>query len=319
MRRWIKYIILTLIFVMLLAWQQMKAAMVADGPLETVVNVVIPKGANSKVVAAELHQAGVISHPLLFRLSARLNRADKQLKAGEYQFMPKVSILQALEKIARGEVYYRRITIPEGLTTGQIMYMISNYPGLSGEIDVAVKEGELLPETYSFELDAPRNSIIIQAKSAMDKIKKVIWENRDPNLPYKNINEMMTMASIIEKETSVAAERPRVASVFMNRLAKRMRLQTDPTVIYAITEGEFELKRALKKSDLSIDSPYNTYRNYGLPPAPICNPGIASMEAAAHPESTSYLYFVADGKGGHNFSKTLAEHNRNVKIWQKSR
>lgn len=304
---------------MLLAWQQMKGAMVADGPLETVVNVVIPKGANSKVVAAELHQAGVISHPLLFRLSARLNRADKQLKAGEYQFMPKVSILQALEKIARGEVYYRRITIPEGLTTGQIMYMISNYPGLSGEIDVAVKEGELLPETYSFELDAPRNNIIIQAKSAMDKIKKVIWENRDPNLPYKNINEMMTMASIIEKETSVAAERPRVASVFMNRLAKRMRLQTDPTVIYAITEGEFELKRALKKSDLSIDSPYNTYRNYGLPPAPICNPGIASMEAAAHPESTSYLYFVADGKGGHNFSKTLAEHNRNVKIWQKSR
>lgn len=319
MRRWIKYIFLTLILVVLLGWQQMKAAMVAAGPLETVVNVVIPKGANSKAVAEELHRAGVISHPLLFRLSARLNRADKQLKAGEYQFMPRVSIVQALEKIARGEVYYRRITIPEGLTTGQIMYMISNYPGLSGEIDVMVKEGELLPETYSFELDAPRNSIILQAKSAMDKIKKVIWENRDPNLPYKNINEMMTMASIIEKETSVAEERPLVASVFMNRLARRMRLQTDPTVIYAITEGEFELKRALKKSDLSIESPYNTYRNYGLPPAPICNPGIASMEAAAHPESSNYLYFVADGKGGHNFAKSLNEHNRNVRIWQRKR
>lgn len=317
--RSLKYIIAVLLVGAIIGWQQLKAMIVADGPLQEVVNVVVPKGANSKIVAQELKKAGVIQYELLFRLVTRLNNADTALKAGEYQFMPQVSVLQAMEKIARGEVYYRRITLPEGLTTGQIMYMIANYPGLSGEIDVQVKEGELLPETYSFELNAPRNSIILQAKSAMDKIKQVIWENRAPGLPYKDINEMMTMASIIEKETAVDEERTLVASVFMNRLARRMRLQTDPTVIYALTEGEFELKRSLRKSDLNIDSPYNTYRNYGLPPAPICNPGVAAMEAAAHPAQTDYLYFVASGHGGHNFAKSLSEHNRNVRKWQKNR
>ena len=233
--------------------------------------------------------------------------------------MPKVSVLQAMEKIARGEVFYRRITIPEGLTSGQIMYMVANYPGLSGEITVDVKEGELLPETYSFELDAPRDNILLQAKSAMAKIKQVIWDNRAPGLPYKDINEMMTMASIIEKETSVPEERALVASVFINRLNRRMRLQTDPTVIYALTEGEFELKRPLRKSDLNTDSAFNTYRNYGLPPAPICNPGVAAMEAAAHPAQTDYLYFVASGNGGHNFARSLSEHKRNVRKWQRNR
>jgi len=127
------------------------------------------------------------------------------------------------------------------------------------------------------------------------------------------------MASIIEKETAVAEERALVASVFINRLAKKMRLQTDPTVIYALTEGEFELKRALKKSDLNVDSPYNTYRRYGLPPATLCHPGVAAMEAAVHPAKTDYLYFVASGNGGHNFAKSLNEHNRNVRKWQQRR
>ena len=317
--RYLKYLIAVLCVALIFVWQQLKGMIVAEGPLQEVVNVVIPKGANTTVVAKELKAAGVISHELLFRLATRLNSADKALKAGEYQFMPKVSVLQAMEKIARGEVFYRKITIPEGLTTGQIMYMIANYPGLSGEVDIVVREGELLPETYSFELGAPRSSIILQAKSAMEKVKQVIWENRAEGLPYKNINEMMTMASIIEKEPAVAEERALVASVFINRLAKKMRLQTDPTVIYALTEGEFELKRALKKSDLNVDSPYNTYRRYGLPPAPICNPGVAAMEAAVHPAKTDYLYFVASGNGGHNFAKSLNEHNRNVRKWQQRR
>lgn len=315
--RYLKYIFPILIVLVSLAWWQVKNLIVAEGPLQEVVNVVIPKGANTKIVAQELENAGVVNSKLLFRLVTRLNQADKKLKAGEYQFMPKVSVLNVMEKIARGEVYYRKITIPEGLTVGQIMYMISNYPGLSGEITLEVQEGELLPETYSFELDAPRDSIILQAKTAMDKIKQVIWDNRAEGLPYKNINEMMTMASIIEKETSVPEERAVVASVFVNRLEKRMRLQTDPTVIYALTDGEFELERALRKNDLNINSPFNTYRNYGLPPHPICNPGVESMEAAAHPQKSDYLYFVADGKGGHNFAKSLKEHNRNVRKWKK--
>lgn len=315
--RSLKYIFPVLIVLASVVWWQVKNLIVAEGPLQEVVNVVIPKGANTKIVAQELKKSGVINSELLFRLVTRLNSADKNLKAGEYQFMPKVSVLQVMEKIARGEVYYRKITIPEGLTVGQIMYLISNYPGLSGEISLDVKEGELLPETYSFELDAPRDSIILQAKNAMDKIKQVIWDNREEGLPYKNINDMMTMASIIEKETAVPDERAVVASVFVNRLHKRMRLQTDPSVIYALTEGEFELKRPLRKNDLNIDSPYNTYRNYGLPPHPICNPGVEAMEAAAHPDKTDYLYFVADGEGGHNFAKSLNEHNRNVRKWKK--
>ncbi len=315
--RSLKYIFPVLIVLASVVWWQVKNLIVAEGPLQEVVNVVIPKGANTKIVAQELKKSGVIDSELLFRLVTRLNSADKNLKAGEYQFMPKVSVLQVMEKIARGEVYYRKITIPEGLTVGQIMYLISNYPGLSGEISLDVKEGELLPETYSFELDAPRDSIILQAQNAMDKIKQVIWDNREEGLPYKNINDMMTMASIIEKETAVPDERAVVASVFVNRLHKRMRLQTDPSVIYALTEGEFELKRPLRKNDLNIDSPYNTYRNYGLPPHPICNPGVEAMEAAAHPDKTDYLYFVADGEGGHNFAKSLNEHNRNVRKWKK--
>ena len=315
--RFLKYIFPVLIVLASLVWWQVKNLIVAEGPLTEVINVVIPKGANTKIVAQELKKSGVIESELLFRLVTRLNSADKNLKAGEYQFMPKVSVLQVMEKIARGEVYYRKITIPEGLTVGQIMYMISNYPGLSGEISLEVKEGELLPETYSFELDAPRDSILLQAKTAMDKIKQVVWDNRAEGLPYKNINDMMTMASIIEKETAVPEERAVVASVFVNRLYKKMRLQTDPSVIYALTEGEFELKRPLRKNDLNVDSPYNTYRNYGLPPHPICNPGVESMEAAAHPAKTDYLYFVADGEGGHNFAKSLNEHNRNVRKWKK--
>ena len=314
-----KLIIIFLIVLSVLAYMQIKGWIAASGPLLNVTNVVVPKGASLKTVAEELSRAGVIDKPWLFRIMARINGLAKHLKAGEYQFMPGISLQAAMDKIARGEVFFRRITIPEGLTSGQIMYMVANYPGLSGEITVDVKEGELLPETYSFELDAPRDNILLQAKSAMAKIKQVIWDNRAPGLPYKDINEMMTMASIIEKETSVPEERALVASVFINRLNRRMRLQTDPTVIYALTEGEFELKRPLRKSDLNTDSAFNTYRNYGLPPAPICNPGGAAMEAAVHPAQTDYLYFVASGNGGHNFARSLSEHNRNVRKWQRNR
>lgn len=314
-----KKVILLLVVLAALSYIQIREWTVANGPLLNVTNVVIPKGASSRVVAQELLKANVINKPWLFVIMARLNGLDKHLKAGEYQFMPHVSLQDAMDKISRGEVYFRRITIPEGLTSGQIMYIISNYPDLSGEIDIDVKEGEILPETYSFELGASRNSIILQAKSAMKKVQEEAWAVRDTNLPIKDINEMMTLASIIEKETAVAEERPLVASVFVNRLRKGMRLQTDPTVIYALTEGETTFGRSLKRSDLGIDSPYNTYKNHGLPPGPICNPGKDAIYAAVNPETSNYLYFVADGKGGHNFAKSLAEHNQNVRNWIKSR
>lgn len=284
----------------------------------TVTNVVVPKGASLKTVAEELSRAGVIDKPWLFRIMARINGLAKHLKAGEYQFMPGISLQAAMDKIARGEVFFRRITIPEGLTSGQIMYLIANYPDLEGEIDLDVKEGELLPETYSFELGASRNSIILQARAAMQKALEEVWASRDSSLPLKDVNELLTLASIIEKETGVPEERPLVASVFLNRLKKGMRLQTDPTVIYAITEGETSFGRSLKRADLKIDSPYNTYLNYGLPPGPICNPGREALMAAARPQQSDYLYFVADGKGGHRFARSLNEHNRNVKAWVRS-
>lgn len=313
-----KLIIIFLIVLSVLAYMQIKGWIAASGPLLNVTNVVVPKGASLKTVAEELSRAGVIDKPWLFRIMARINGLAKHLKAGEYQFMPGISLQAAMDKIARGEVFFRRITIPEGLTSGQIMYLIANYPDLEGEIDLDVKEGELLPETYSFELGASRNSIILQARAAMQKALEEVWASRDSSLPLKDVNELLTLASIIEKETGVPEERPLVASVFLNRLKKGMRLQTDPTVIYAITEGETSFGRSLKRADLKIDSPYNTYMNYGLPPGPICNPGREALMAAACPQQSDYLYFVADGKGGHRFARSLNEHNRNVKAWVRS-
>ena len=313
-----KIIAIILVVLSVYAYWQVKEWIAQSGPLLSVVNVVVPKGASLNMVAAKLEEAQVIDKAWLFKIMARVNGLDKHLKAGEYQFEPGVSLKQAMDKISKGEVFLRKITIPEGLTSGQIMYLIATYPGLEGEIDIDVKEGELLPETYSFELGASRNSIILQAKAAMQKTLEEVWAARDDDLPIKNISDLLTMASIIEKETGIADERPLVASVFLNRLRKGMRLQTDPTVIYAITEGETSFGRSLKKKDLKIDSPYNTYLNYGLPPGPICNPGREAIMAAAHPAESDYLYFVADGKGGHRFAKSLSEHNRNVKTWVRS-
>ena len=281
-----KIIAIILVVLSVYAYWQVKEWIAQSGPLLSVVNVVVPKGASLNMVAAKLEEAQVIDKAWLFKIMARVNGLAKHLK--------------------------------EGLTSGQIMYLIATYPGLEGEIDIDVKEGELLPETYSFELGASRNSIILQAKAAMQKTLEEAWAARDGDLPIKNITDLLTMASIIEKETGIADERPLVASVFLNRLRKGMRLQTDPTVIYAITEGETSFGRSLKKKDLKIDSPYNTYLNYGLPPGPICNPGREAIMAAAHPAESDYLYFVADGKGGHRFAKSLSEHNRNVKTWVRS-
>ena len=221
-----KIIAIILVVLSVYAYWQVKEWIAQSGPLLSVVNVVVPKGASLNMVAAKLEEAQVIDKAWLFKIMARANGLDKHLKAGEYQFEPGVSLKQAMDKISKGEVFLRKITIPEGLTSGQIMYLIATYPGLEGEIDIDVKEGELLPETYSFELGASRNSIILQAKAAMQKTLEEVWAARDGDLPIKNISDLLTMASIIEKETGIADERPLVASVFLNRLRKGMRLQT---------------------------------------------------------------------------------------------
>lgn len=280
-------------------------------------HVIINKGNGSSVVASKLKNAKVIDKEWLFKIAAKLMGLDKKLKAGEYLFEPYISMHEALTKLANGDVIYRKITLPEGLTSVQMLKIINNEEFLSGNITIDVKDGELLPETYSFMYGDTKDSIILQAKEAMQKTLMSAWNNRDDKLPIKNIDELLTLASIVEKETSVDNERSLVASVFINRLTKGMKLQTDPTVIYAITMGKYDLGRSLRKKDLNIDSPYNTYKYYGLPPSPICNPGRMSIEATANPDISPYLYFVADGQGGHNFSKSLKEHNTNVQNWLK--
>ena len=309
-------IVLFLLFFGIIIWQT-KTRIYQPGPLTESVYVIIAKGSGTSAVAKELADAGVIKSPYLFKLAARIFGLDKKLKAGEYLFPPMTSMEQAIKKLSSGDIVYRKITLPEGLTTAQMLDIINNEQFLSGKITEMVSEGELLPETYSFTRDDTKDNIIRRAKKAMAEILEEAWTNRKQPLPVKTPQQLLVLASIIEKETAIDAERRLVASVFVNRLTKGMKLQTDPTVIYALTLGKKDLGRLLTRKDLAVDSPYNTYKYHGLPPTPICNPGKASLQAAANPEFSSYLYFVADGTGGHNFAVSLKEHNNNVKNWKK--
>lgn len=283
--------------------------------LDESVSIVLDKGETVHRMAKNLEQAGVIKSSLLFRLIVRGLGVDKRLKAGEYMFPPRINMLQVAEQLLKGEVYYRRITLPEGLTSAQIREIIAGEPNLSGKITIDIPEGSMLPETYSFSKGDSRNSIVLQAQKAMNKVLDIVWGDNQAEV-LKNKEELLILASIVEKETGLPEERRDVAAVFVNRLNKGMKLQTDPTVIYAITKGESDLGRPLYKKDLEIESPYNTYRNYGLPPKPICSPGKEAIIAAANPSGADYLYFVASGNGGHRFARSLSEHNDNVALYR---
>ena len=279
-------------------------------------SIVLQKGESVRSLAQNLKTAGVINSPLLFRIVVRALKVDKRLKAGEYMFAPHMNMLQVAGQLLRGEVFYRRVTIAEGLTSAQIRTILNNEPYLSGDISVDMPEGSILPETYTFSRGDSRDSIVLKAQSDLNNFLEKTW-NENHNANIKSKEELLVLASIVEKETGLPEERYDVAAVFANRLGKGMMLQTDPTVIYAITKGEVELGRALLKKDLEYDSPYNTYKYYGLPPAPICNPGKEAIVAAANPSEADYLYFVASGNGGHRFAKTLNEHNDNVAMYRK--
>lgn len=313
-----KLLVIGAVMALFVGWQ-IKDMIYRPQIINSPANIVINKGDTTAAVANNLHTSGIITQPLLFRVVARISGMDKTLKAGEYIFESPISMYEVIQKIAKGDVSYRKITLPEGLTTKQMLELIEKESMLSGEITLEAKEGELLPETYNFMRGDSKNSIILQAKLAMlDAVDKA-WKNRADGLPIKNKRQLLILASIIEKETAVDTERGLVASVFVNRLVKGMKLQTDPTVIYALTNGQTELDRSLSRKDLAIDSPYNTYKYYGLPPMPICNPGKASLDAAANPEDSDFLFFVADGKGGHNFATSLKQHNNNVRSWKKQK
>lgn len=287
--------------------------------LQTPVDVVIPKGAGLNRAAALLEEKGVVSDARWFVLYGRLNKLSDKIKAGEYVFTGNVSLELIAQKLAGGDVIIRSITIPEGKALVEIKKILNENPYLSGEITLALKEGDILPETYHFVRGEERDSILKKARQAMKKTLAAAFAERDREAPLANERELLVLASIIEKETGIGDERAKVASVFANRLKIGMKLQTDPTVIYAVTDGRMNLGRPLYRKDLAFDSPFNTYVYAGLPPAPICSPGKAAIWAAAHPEKTRYLYFVADGiTGGHRFAKSLGEHNANVALYKKT-
>ncbi|WP_114391886.1 endolytic transglycosylase MltG [Oleisolibacter albus] len=289
------------------------------GPLAADSQLVIARGSGVQAIARQLAGAGVVRSPYDLMLAAKLRESAQRLKAGEYAFTAGMSVQSVLDLLESGKTVVRRVTVPEGLTSRQILVLLEGEPGLAGTVDPVPADGTLLPETYHYSWGDSRAEIVARMQEAMRKALAELWPGRAAGLPVTTPEQAVTLASIIEKETAVASERPRVAGVFANRLRLGMKLQSDPTIIYALTGGKGPLDRPLTRADWKLDSPYNTYVADGLPPGPIANPGLASLKATLNPEAHKFLYFVADGSGGHAFAETLEAHNRNVAAWRKIR
>jgi UPF0755 protein len=294
-------------------WHEFNAA----GPLRDEKIVVIPKGAGTNGIAKVLTDAGVIEYPLVFKIGARLTAEGLPLHAGEFKFPSSVSPRGAMRVLIEGKVVLHRMTVAEGLTVTEVYDVLTAQPDLEGPVPPKPPEGSLLPETYFFVLGDSRAQIVDRMRSDMSAQLAALWEKRDKDIPLTSPDEAVTLASLVEKETSKDNERARVAGVFYNRMKKGMALQSDPTVIFALTDGKGRLDRTLTTADLKLDSPYNTYMIEGLPKGPIANPGLAALKGVLHPAKTKELYFVADGTGGHAFAETLDQHNKNVAKWRK--
>ena len=291
-----------------------------DGPSSEVATLEIPEGAGLSKVTSLLEERGLVSSGMLFKVSAYYKDIQNKFKFGEYEIPAHASMSDIQNILTEGKAIQLAVTVPEGLTSWQIVQRLNAVEGLSGEVTEIPEEGSLAPNTYAFTRDMDRQSIIDQMKAAQIQIIEQAWSHRNPDIPIKSPEELLILASIIEKETGNAEERPLVASVFTNRLRDGMKLQTDPTIIYGITLGEGTLGRGIRKSELARETPYNTYIIPGLPPTPIANPGQASLQAAANPAQTEFIYFVAKTPGnpgdGHVFAKTLEEHNDNVAAYR---
>ncbi len=290
------------------------------GPLAANSNFVVRSGAGLAEIANNLERNGIVSDARIYRYVTATYLEDNQtLKAGEYEIKAGASMKDVTELLESGKSILYAVSMPEGLTVKQMFQRLADDTVLEGDLPSDLPpEGSLRPDTYKFTRGTKRAEIVTQMAAAQEKLIDQIWERRDPDLPVKTRDEFVTLASIVEKETGKDDERAHVASVFINRLAKGMRLQSDPTIIYGLFGGDGKpADRPIFQSDIKKETPYNTYVIKGLPPGPIANPGRAALEAVAHPWKTEDLYFVADGTGGHVFAATLAEHNANVKRWRK--
>lgn len=283
-------------------------------PIGASTTVILRPGAHLPEIASTLERGHAISSGAVFMAAAQIIGAARRLKAGEYEFPSHDSMAAVIDKIRRGEIVHHMITIPEGLTSEQAVDILMNTPVLTGAAPIP-PEGSILPETYEVRRGEDRAAVLQRMMDARDELLRTLWAQRRADLPFSSPEQAVTLASIVEKETGLADERPRVAAVFVNRLAKGMRLGSDPTVVYGLTGGP-PLGHGLRESELTKPTPYNTYLIAGLPPTPICNPGRASLAAVLDPPRTDELYFVANGLGGHTFSSTLAEHQKNVEHWR---
>ena len=283
-----------------------------SGPLTQKTMTIIPKGAGSSLVAHQLKSEKIIADEFVFLVGMVIWDGDKSFKAGEFSIPKRASARKVASIIQSGKTAVRRITIPEGHTKADIIRKLIKVDGLVGKVPSNLFEGDFLPETYYYSYGDSREKILRRMRNSMNKTTADLWQNRKKGLPIRTRKEAIILASIVEKETAISSERSRVAGVFINRLNKGMRLQSDPTVVYGLTKGLQPLGRPLLRRDLKSYTPYNTYIINGLPPGPISNPGRASIEAVLHPLDTDELYFVSDGQGAHRFSKTLKKHNINV-------
>ncbi len=286
------------------------------GPSRSKIFFLVERGDLPLSVSERLQQVGAIKNAFLFRVLIRLENKGPEIKAGEYEVPVAASYRDILRLLTNGPTVVRKLTVPEGVTTAAIVTIVKGADGLVGEVPQDLGEGTLLPETYHYSWGDTREGLISRMRDRMSDAVALAMASKSENHPIDTPAELITLASIVERETSIPSEQPRVAAVFVNRLKRGMLLQSDSTVIYAITRGEMIFERRLTYKDLKYPDPYNTYFKLGLPPGPIANPGKSSLMAAANPLITDELFFVADGFGGHVFSKSLSEHNRNVAKWR---
>ena len=281
-----------------------------------ITNIIIQRGFSVKKIGKELQKEGLVSYPKIFYLVHKLFFKSMSLQSGEYLIPANSSIRDIITIMNKGDVVVHKLTLPEGITKKEIFDRVNQEKMLVGSITKDFEEGELLADTYYYTYGESKMMLLTRIYNKSKDVINELWEKRDEDLPINTKKEALSLASIIEKETSIESEKPRISGVFINRLRKNMKLQADPTVIYAITKGEYVFNRGITLADLKFDSPYNTYLYVGLTPTAIASPGRKSLEAALKPLKTNELYFVADGKGGHNFSSSLDDHNNYVRSYR---